>query len=156
MANCKFCGCPTRDGEDICEHCARELDDVSVAGTDVKMVPPEAKAPNWGGFLFNWLWAANHKIYFPLIAPAGIVVGYFLKDELMKTMCFIIFGAIWVAVSLFLLKNGGELAWQKRDFDTVEQFVEVQQIWMRWAFVLILFIGVMLLSGISGIIKRGI
>ena len=75
MANCKFCGCPTQNNEEICEHCAKELDDVSVAGTDVKMVPPEAKKLNWGAFWFSWLWAVNHRIYFPLVILTGFRVG---------------------------------------------------------------------------------
>ncbi|MBP5717698.1 MAG: hypothetical protein J6X53_01800 [Abditibacteriota bacterium] len=134
MANCKFCGCPTQNNEEICEHCAKELDDVSVAGTDVKMVPPEAKKLNWGAFWFSWLWAVNHRIYFPLVILIVPILAVFAKGERMETIVNVLSYIISIPIQVFLLLKGGELAWQRRDFESVEEYVEVQKAWVRWIF----------------------
>jgi len=71
-------------------------------------VPAEVQGLNWGAFFWNWIWAIFNN--------AGIVwilVSFFLTP----------IGAI------YLLIKGNEIAWQNKQWASVEAFKSTQRKW---------------------------
>ena len=81
-------------------------------------VPPEIKGWNWGAFLLTWIWGIGHNVWISLLALLSIIpyVG-------------------WIAgliISILLGIRGNEWAWQRKKWDSIEQFKQVQRKWMWW------------------------
>lgn len=68
----------------------------------------EIKGWNWGAFLLGWIWGLGNKTY---IALLGLIPGVNL------VMAFVL-GA-----------KGNHWAWNNRNWESIEQFKQVQQIW---------------------------
>lgn len=84
--------------------------------------PEELKRFNWGAFLLNWIWGLMHKQYITLL--------YFLA-------CFIpVIGPF--AISLWFGFAGNKWAWESKQWNSVEEFNEVQRNWVRLWFVLMI------------------
>jgi hypothetical protein len=67
---------------------------------------------NWGAFLLSVLWAISNQVWIGLLC---------LIPYLGIIMCFV------------LLFKGNELAWKSgRQWDSIEQFQDVQRAWARW------------------------
>lgn len=85
-----------------------------------KPVPPEIAGKfNWGAFLVNWIWGLGNNTYLPLIIiPVSFipVLGSIASLGL----------AIWFGT------KGNEWAWQNKQWESVEHFTRVQQLWVRW------------------------
>ena len=80
-------------------------------------VPPEVQGLNWGGFFWNWIWAIFNN--------AGAL--------------WIIIGLLFSPVaSIYLLLKGNELAWQNKQWDSVEAFKSTQR---KWAIAGLIIIG---------------
>lgn len=89
----------------------------------IKVFPKELKKFNWGAFLLNWIWGLMHKQYLTLL--------YFLA-------CFIpVIGPL--AISIWFGCAGNKWAWESKDWNSVEEFNEVQRSWVRLWFVLFIF-----------------
>jgi prepilin-type processing-associated H-X9-DG protein len=73
------------------------------------VLPPEAQGFNWGGFLLPWIWPLAHNTWIGLLSFIPIV-GFFMR--------------------FFLGFKGNELAWQNRKFTSLDQFKNVQRIWL--------------------------
>lgn len=81
-------------------------------------VPAEIQGLNWGGFFWNWIWAIFNN--------AGVV--------------WIIVGLLFSPVaSIYLLIKGNELAWQNKQWDSVEAFKATQR---KWAIAGLIIIGI--------------
>lgn len=84
-------------------------------------VPQEIQGLNWGGFFWNWIWAIFNN--------AGIV--------------WIIVGLLFSPVaSIYLLIKGNELAWQNKQWASVEAFKSTQR---KWAIAGLILIGLSVL-----------
>ncbi len=83
------------------------------SGSGTGPVPPEVPGWNWGAFFFSWLWGVSNGVWVSLlIAMLGLI------------------GSIWLGA------KGSEMAWQKRRFESVEQFKGTQRAWATWGWVL--------------------
>ncbi len=81
------------------------------------MVPAEVQGLNWGAFFWNWIWAIFNN--------AGVV--------------WIIVGLLFSPVaSIYLLIKGNELAWQNKQWESVEAFKSTQR---KWAIAGLILIG---------------
>ena len=89
------------------------------------VVPEEIKGWNWSAFLLGPIWAIGHQVWIGLL---GFVpyVGFI--------MCIV------------LGIKGGEWAWQNRKFESIDQYKQIQKIWLKWGIV------VLILSVVIGII----
>ena len=82
--------------------------------------PQELKRFNWGAFLLNWIWGIMHKQYITLL--------YFVA-------CFIpVLGPL--AISIWFGFAGNKWAWESKNWNSVEEFNDVQRGWVRLWFVL--------------------
>lgn len=94
-------------------------------------VPAEIQGWNWGAFLLNWIWGIGNSVWIALL-------------------CFIPFVNLVVAIYLGL--KGSELAWQSKQWASVEQFQSVQKKWALAGAILVvasllLFCGVCVMGG---------
>lgn len=92
------------------------------------VVPQEIQGLNWGGFFWNWIWAIFNN--------AGIVwilVGLFFSP----------------VASIFLLIKGNELAWQNKQWASVEAFKATQR---KWAIAGLIVIGLSVAFGCLAVI----
>lgn len=113
---CPYCGAEIDLDAKKCKFCGEWVDE------NKKNLPKEIRRFNWGAFLLNWIWGVMHKKYITLlILPASIIP--FIGPLAL---------AIWFGF------KGNEWAWESKEWESVEQFNEVQTNWVRiW---LILFI----------------
>jgi len=74
--------------------------------------PDGVKGLNFGAFYFSWIWGIANKVWSSLLVFIPVV------------------GIVMIFVLLF---KGNEWAWQKRKFESVDQFKKVQRIWSYWA-----------------------
>lgn len=71
-------------------------------------LPPELAGWNWGAFLLSWIWGLGNGV---MIALLALIVPFF---------------------PIYLGLKGNELAWQNKQWDSVEQFKETQAKWTKW------------------------
>ncbi len=96
-------------GEWVCE----EEDDM----------PEELNHFNWGAFLFNWIWGIMHGKYITLLYfPACLVP---------------VIGSI--AISIWFGIAGNKWAWQSRTWESIEQFNDIQKIYVKLWIILAVF-----------------
>lgn len=87
---------------------------------------------NWGAFMFNWIWAICHRIYWPLIIILLNFIPY--------VGSFVVFG-----VCIYLGLKGTEMAWNAKSWPSWKSFKKKQQKWAKAAlvvFVLVLILGI--------------
>jgi hypothetical protein len=72
------------------------------------VVPAEVQGLNWGAFFWNWIWAIFNNA-----GVVWIIVGLFFSP----------------IASIFLLIKGNELAWQNKQWASVEAFKATQRKW---------------------------
>lgn len=83
-------------------------------------VPQEIQGWNWGAFWLSWIWGVGNSVTIALLA---LIVPFF---------------------SIYLGLKGSELAWQNKQWESVEHFQRVQKQWATWG--LGLFVGSLALS----------
>ena len=74
-------------------------------------MPDELRHWSWAAFLMNWIWGIGHNVWIALLMFLPLVNLFF-----------------W----FYLGAKGNELAWQHRKFQSVEQFKQIQRVWMWW------------------------
>lgn len=132
---CTQCGTPNPDDSSFCTKCGAPVGAVAseppplpgaraqAAGT--KPIPEGVKGWSWGAFLLNWVWAIGNRTWWGLLA----IIPY------------VGFGvAIWLGI------KGREMAWQARQWDSVEHFNRVQKKWSQWG------VGLILAAAVIGIL----
>lgn len=82
-------------------------DSENTSGTD-GVVPDEIKGWNWGAFFLTWIWSIGNSVWIGLLA---------------------LISPITLIIAIVLAIKGNEWAWQKRRFQSVEQFKQVQKTW---------------------------
>ena len=85
---------------------------------DLSMLPPELRGWNWGAFLLTWIWGIGHNVWIALVALGGLIpyVGWVIS----------------IVMAIVLGVRGNEWAWQKKKWDSIEQFRKTQRTWMWW------------------------
>ena len=114
---CPFCNAEIDVNAKKCKYCGEW---VSSKEDDL---PQELKHFNWGAFLMNWIWGIMHKKYITLLYfPACIIP---------------VIGPI--AISIWFGLAGNKWAWESKTWESIEQFNESQQNWVRiWIILFIL------------------
>lgn len=69
---------------------------------------PELKRWNWGAFILNWIWGLGNRTYLALIC---LIPG------------------INIIMAFVLGAQGSRWAWNNRQWDSLEQFMQVQKLW---------------------------
>ncbi len=92
----------------------------------------ERRKWNWGGFFFGWLWGVCNGVYWPLI---GIACNFIPWVGLLATL----------GISIYLGLKGTGIAWEKKEWESYEQFKKVQH---NWAVAGVIVFGISLVVGI--------
>lgn len=74
-------------------------------------LPPELEGWNWGAFLLNWIWGLGNNV---MIALLSLFVPFF---------------------PIYLGLKGNELAWQNKQWDSIEHFKATQAKWTKWGII---------------------
>lgn len=122
---CPQCGNRIIQGSDRCASCGLVLSGNRTAETDV---PDEVKKWNMGAFMHTFLWGISNDVYeslavFVVIIPfIGWVAGIFI--------------AFWLGL------KGNEMAWKKKQWDTVKDFNMAQSSWNKagWITFIMIFV----------------
>ena len=97
-------------------------------------VPEEVKGLNWGALLLNWIWAIGNQVWIGLL-------------------CLI--PCVNIFVAIYLLIKGNELAWSgPRQWESVEQFHQVQRAWAMWGVIIVA--GVFVLNLVTMVMMGGL
>lgn len=111
---CPFCNAEIDKNAKKCKYCGEWVCQKE------EDFPEELKHFNWGAFLMNWIWGIMHKKYITLLYfPACLIP---------------VLGPI--AISVWFGFAGNKWAWQSKTWDSIEQFNECQQNWVRIWFIL--------------------
>lgn len=136
---CGKCGKQIADGATMCASCGTTVDSAVATQQPPAYnqqnpyaqgpgagVPAELKGKlNWGAFLLCPIWSIAHSTWIGLISLVPYVG--------------------WIMCIVMLIK-GNEMAWQNRQFSSVEEFNKVQKIWTMWG------VGVLVASIILGLV----
>lgn len=77
-------------------------------------IPEEIKGWNWGAFLWNWMWLIPVNTTLAIIMFfANITTG----------------GLSTLILAIYLGIKGNEMAWEKRQYRSIEEFKEEQKKW---------------------------
>ena len=110
---------------------------------------------NWGSFFLNWIWLMNHGLKaaglaWLLIAWSIDLVAYIFGKALQTPFLYPLVAnfilLIYLGVSIYLGLNGHSIAWKNRRYQSIDQYLQVETAWMRWA------IGIFIASFILGIL----
>lgn len=84
----------------------------------LSQLPAELRGWNWGAFLLTWIWGIGNNVWIALVALGGLVpyVGWVIS----------------IVMAIVLGARGNEWAWQKKKWDSIEQFRKTQRNWMWW------------------------
>jgi hypothetical protein len=82
-------------------------DNTSGTGNNA-LIPAGIDGWSWGAFLLNWIWAIANKTWIGMLALVP---------------------CLGLAVIVYLGINGRKLAWQNRQWASVEEFHKVQKRW---------------------------
>jgi hypothetical protein len=96
----------------------------------------------WGAFGLGWIWGLSNKIYLTLLLIAFAFIPY--AGPILQ-----------VTAGIWLGSVGHRLAWQHREFDSIEQFKATMRVWNSWGlwvFIASLFLGftVGFMAGLAG------
>ena len=92
------------------------------------VVPAEVQGLNWGAFFWNWIWAIFNNA-----GVVWIIVGLFFSP----------------VAAIFLLIKGNELAWQNKQWASVEAFKATQR---KWAIAGLALFAIGIIFGCLGIV----
>ena len=100
----------------------------------LSLLPPELRGWNWGAFLLTWIWGIGHNVWIALVALGGLIpyVGWIIS----------------IVMAIILGARGNEWAWQKKKWDSIEQFRKTQRTWM-WYGVGMLIVQILLVISVT-------
>lgn len=124
---CPYCGEEINVNAIKCKHCGEFLNSSEPhrGSSQMKEFPEELKKFNWGACLITWIWGIGNNVNIALWGLASIllfipVIGIFIAVALLIFQ-------IWLGI------NGNKLAWQSKQWSSVEQFNTVQKKWAMWS-----------------------
>lgn len=77
---------------------------------------------NWGAFLLTWIWGLGNKTYITLIALALWILNF-------VPYCRCIVGIVSLGVAIWFGIKGNEWAWRNNQYDSIEEFHNIQKKW---------------------------
>ena len=106
------------------------------------VVPPEIKGWNWGAFLATWVWAIGNKVWIGLLAfiPWAVSLAMLWRGWGGASLQFLFYTTSLVSLLLAIILGikGRRWAWQKRKWQSVEQFRGTQRIWAYYGLAFLL------------------
>lgn len=120
-------------------------DENNTSGTDTTVPEPiNSYKWSWGAFGLPWLWLMNYGMVLPGIAwLVGSILINLLRfgpgNPLIKSLAIAIFSLALFAGNLYLGTIGNQLAWKKRPFNGIDQFLAVETAWKNWSIGLFVF-----------------
>lgn len=117
---CPKCGKENSDESVFCSKCGANMDAGVQLNSNYEQqnsIPPEAKTWNMGAFMMTAVWGIANEVYEALWVFAAVVpiIGWIAALGVM----------IWMGIS------GNELAYKKKQYDTVNDFAKAQNTWNR-------------------------
>ncbi len=105
---------------------------VNNSGTNGPIPPEIAKLKwNWGAFVVTPFWLGYHGMRF-FGCLLFLVVGCIrLASKVSES--YALFGFLTLAVNIYCGLVGHKLAWRRRRYESLEQYIEVESIWRNWA-----------------------
>ena len=132
---CPFCGEKILPAAIKCKHCGEwlgekpHLEGNTSGQGNLAVVPEEIKKWNWGAFLLSLIWGIGNNVWIALLCLIPYV-GF---------------------IMIFVLgAKGSEWAWQKKRWDSIEHFKNVQKKWAMAGVGLLIF-GIVMLIILSAI-----
>lgn len=112
---------------------------VDCGGASSRAIDAELKRWNWGAFLLGWLWAAFHRIYWPifLIAAGFINIIISLVLPLIGLIGSFLIGLGTLAINIYLGLNGSRMAWDLGCYDSLQHFKDKELKWRNAAFIVV-------------------
>jgi len=118
----------------------------------------------WGGFLLPYAWGYGNIIknkYIYLATCSLWIIGWFIMlfidniDLIMNiSIVFIILNVCSAILSFIFLIKGHEMAWKSKEFSSINNFIEKQNMWFYIGLVAwVLFIIFVVATGISNIVS---
>lgn len=74
---------------------------------------------NWAAFLWGWLWGVNHKKPITLISLAVGLIPY-------------LGGIVGLGLGIWYGTQGNRWAWESGRFQTEDEMLACQRIWVKW------------------------
>ena len=111
-----------------------------------KEFPESAKALNWGAFWFYWIWGPVHGYWMGLWVFLGLMVISLIPILNILSM-------FSIAANIYFLIKGNEIAWDIKDWPSVEAFHETQKNWAKWS--TIIGVSLMILGVVAGVMLMG-
>lgn len=103
-----------------CRHCKKGFN----VSFDEKSFPIKFNSFNWGAFLMGWIWCfANGKVEIGFL----LLLLTFLWNIPYVGFIFLIPDLI---VLIYLGRKGNKIAWNHREWKSVEEFERVQKNWL--------------------------
>jgi uncharacterized OB-fold protein len=121
---------------------------------------------NWGASFVTYFWAAAHRVWW-YVALQTVLIVILLTLLIASTatsntviaallgLAGILYAAIWSICRVSFGIHGNRIAWRKRHFDHIYQFVDVQEAWKPVGIVMAL-IAFMCLLAIGGVFLLGL
>jgi hypothetical protein len=132
---CTKCGASNPDDSSFCTKCGTPvpaatsepppLPGARPYNAGARPVPEGVKGWSWGAFLLNWVWAIGNRTWWGLLA----IIPY-----------------VGFGVAIWLGLKGREMAWQARQWDSIDHFNRVQKKWSQWG------VGITLAAVVIGIL----
>jgi hypothetical protein len=115
----------------------------AVANNSGQRGAPPAELPtnwNWGAAFVTYFWAVAHRVWWYVALQSVLIlvmialwIGAAATGETALTglaaLVFVFYAAIWVICRVSFGLHGNRMAWRRRHFDSIYQFMEVQEAW---------------------------
>ena len=152
---CRFCGEEIKNSAIKCKHCGQWLDK---NGETENNMPVEIKKFNWGAGLLAFYWSIptliSAKTNNPGLLTASII--YFVIITFIPENSAIYLPVASVLALIYFIWfgiKGNEWAWKLCEWESVEQFNNVQRKWAAFGGI---FIGLLFVSGLFEGIVEGV
>ncbi len=116
---------------------------------------------NWGAAFATYFWAAAHQVWWYVAMQSVLIlviltlwIGAMATSDAMLSgitgLLLILYCAIWTICRVSFGLHGNRMAWRKRRFDNLYQFVDVQEAWKPIGILmaLVVLLCVLLLGGL--------
>ncbi len=130
--DCPICGETISANSATCEHCGESLlnkKETPGKNANTEKFPDELKKFNWGAFLTGWIWGLGNNVRIALWTLIGLLSFIPVLGILVAFAVFAF--QIWLGI------NGNKLAWESKQWNSIEQFNDVQKKWAMWSAIVV-------------------
>lgn len=104
-----------------------------------RAIDTELKRWNWGAFLLGWLWAAFHRIYWPMFLFAAGFMNAIISFvfPLISTAGSLLISLAALGINIYLGLNGSHMAWDLGCYNSLQHFKDKERKWRNAAFIVV-------------------